>query len=147
MDCFDHQTRRKVMQSVRSVDTKPELLVRSYLFRHGFRFRLHVKSLPGHPDIVLPKYKTVVEVRGCFWHRHPGCKVATTPSSNIDFWQTKFKRNIERDKRHADELNALGWKLIVVWGCETAKKRFPPTLLAEFVTAHKTKRLDNKTNG
>ena len=92
-------------------------------------------NLPGHPDIVLPKYKTVVEVRGCFWHRHPGCKVATTPSSNTSFWQEKFKRNVERDKKHAKELKTLGWHLIVVWGCETSKKRFPPKELADFVTA------------
>ena len=118
MDCFDVTTRRKVMQSVRSNDTKPELVVRSFLFRHGFRFRLHVKSLPGHPDIVLPKYKTVIEVRGCFWHRHPGCRQATTPSTNAEFWQEKFKRNVERDRNTEKLLKELGWNLIVVWECE-----------------------------
>ena len=138
MDCFDRQTRRRVMQQVHSSDTKPEMLVRSYLHRNGFRFRLHVKDLPGHPDIVLPKYKTVVEVRGCFWHRHPGCKATTTPSSNSDFWQAKFKRNVERDKQHANELTALGWSLIVVWECETTKKRFPHVSLVQFVEFNKT---------
>jgi len=118
MDCFDVTTRRKVMQSVRSNDTTPELAVRSFLFRHGFRFRLHVKSLPGHPDIVLPKYKTVIEVRGCFWHRHPGCRQATTPSTNAEFWQEKFKRNVERDRNTEKLLKELGWNLIVVWECE-----------------------------
>ena len=137
MDCFDRQTRRRVMQQVHSSDTKPEMLVRSFLHKKGFRFRLHVKDLPGHPDIVLPKYKTVVEVRGCFWHRHQGCRSATTPSSNTDYWQAKFKRNVERDKQHEDELTALGWHLIVVWECETAKKRFPSASLVQFVESHK----------
>lgn len=89
--------------------------------------------MPGHPDIVLPKFKTVIEVRGCFWHRHPGCKIATMPSTNTLFWQTKFTRNVERDKKHAKELKALGWRLIVVWGCETTNKRFPPKKLVNFV--------------
>jgi len=121
------------MSRVRSTDTKPELKVRSFLFRHGFRFRLHVKTLPGHPDIVLPKYKTIIEIRGCFWHRHPGCKIATMPSSNVDFWQEKFRKNVERDAKHAAELQKLGWNLIIVWGCETAKKIFPPASLRDFV--------------
>ena len=128
------------MSRIRSTDTIPEKVVRSYLHKKGFRFRLHVKTLPGHPDIVLPKYKTVIEVRGCFWHRHPGCKIATTPSSNTDFWQAKFKRNVERDKRHAEELKALGWNLVVVWGCETARYKFPPTSLDVFIANSKQNR-------
>jgi len=134
------------MSRIRSANTKPEMIVRSYLHKNGFRFRLHVKSLPGHPDIVLPKYKTVVEVRGCFWHRHPGCKAMTIPSSNTEFWQEKFKRNVERDKRHAEELRALGWQLIVVWGCETEKKLFPPAELASFVSTNRKQHLP-LTNG
>ena len=137
MDSQTKEHRSWNMSRIRSTDTKPEMLVRSFLHRNGFRFRLHVKNLPGHPDIVLPKHRTVIEVRGCFWHRHPGCKSATTPSSNSDFWQAKFKRNIERDKQHADELTALGWQLIVVWECETAKKRFPSASLVQFVESHK----------
>lgn len=124
MDCFDAATRRRVMQRVRSNDTTPELVVRSFLFRQGFRFRLHVKNLPGHPDIVLPKYRTVVEVRGCFWHRHPGCRQATTPSTNAEFWQEKFKRNVERDRNTGKQLKELGWNLIVVWECELKKEGF-----------------------
>jgi len=124
MDCFDAATRRRVMQRVRSNDTKPELVVRSFLFRHGFRFRLHVKNLPGHPDIVLPKYQTVVEVRGCFWHRHPGCRQATMPSANVEFWREKFKRNVDRDRNTEKQLRELGWNLIVVWECELKNKRF-----------------------
>lgn len=125
------------MSRIRSADTKPELLVRSYLHKNGFRFRLHVKTLPGHPDIVLQKYKTAVEVRGCFWHRHPRCKFTTMPSSNAEFWKEKFKRNVERDKKHAKELKSLGWHLIVVWECETTKKLFPPKELADFVATYK----------
>ena len=136
MDSLTKEHRSWNMSRIRSTDTKPEMLVRSYLHGNGFRFRLHVKNLPGHPDIVLPKYKTVVEVRGCFWHRHPGCRSATNPSSNTDYWQAKFKRNVERDKKHADELKALGWRLIVVWECETSKRCFPPKELADFITDH-----------
>ena len=139
MDTRSQEQRSWNMSRIHSKDTKPEILVRSFLHRNGFRFRIHVKTLPGHPDIVLPKYKTVVEVRGCFWHRHLGCKIATTPASNTDFWQKKFKKNVERDKRHENELKALGWNLIVVWGCETTKKNFPPKDLADFVATYKTK--------
>ena len=118
MDSLTKEKRSWNMSRIRSNDTTPELAVRSFLFRHGFRFRLHVKSLPGHPDIVLPKYKTVIEVRGCFWHRHPGCRQATTPSTNAEFWQEKFKRNVERDRNTEKLLKELGWNLIVVWECE-----------------------------
>jgi DNA mismatch endonuclease (patch repair protein) len=128
------------MSRIRSANTRPELIVRSYLHKNGFRFRLHSKKLPGHPDIVLLKYKTVIEVRGCFWHRHPGCKVATTPLSNTEFWLTKFKQNVDRDKKNAEELMALGWRLIVVWSCETEKKHFPPKELATFVSTNRANR-------
>lgn len=128
MDCFDKKTRSRVMQSVPSENTKPEMLVRSFLHKNGFRFRLHSKKLPGHPDIVLPKYKTVIEVRGCFWHRHPGCRQATMPSSNVEFWQKKFKRNLDRDKKTEKQLNELGWNLIVVWECELKSNEFLKTL-------------------
>ena len=128
MDCFDKKTRSRVMQSVPSENTKPEMLVRSFLHKNGFRFRLHSKKLPGHPDIVLPKYKTVIEVRGCFWHRHPGCRQATMPSSNVEFWQKKFKRNVDRDKKTEKQLNELGWNLIVVWECELKSDEFLKSL-------------------
>lgn len=124
MDSLTKEKRSWNMSRIRSNDTTPELVVRSFLFRQGFRFRLHVKNLPGHPDIVLPKYKTVVEVRGCFWHRHPGCRQATTPSTNAEFWQEKFKRNVERDRNTEKLLKELGWNLIVVWECELKKEGF-----------------------
>ena len=122
MDVFSHQQRSKIMSLIHSQNTEPELFIRSFLFEHGFRFRLHGKDLPGSPDIVLPKYKTVIEVRGCFWHRHPGCKVATMPSSNVDFWKAKFDRNVTRDKRNELAIRRLGWHLIVLWTCQIHNK-------------------------
>ena len=112
------------MSRIKSKDTTPERIVRSFLHRNGFRFRLHVKDLPGKPDIVLPQYKTIIEVRGCYWHRHAGCKIATNPSTNSDFWQKKFSENIARDKRTEQELKALGWNVIVVWECEVENKKY-----------------------
>lgn len=124
MDNISSEHRSWNMSRIKSKDTTPERIVRSFLHHNGFRFRLHVKDLPGHPDIVLPKYKTVIEVRGCFWHRHPGCRQATTPSTNIDFWQEKFKRNVDRDRNTEKRLNELGWNLIVVWECELQNDGF-----------------------
>lgn len=124
MDNISSEHRSWNMSRIKSKDTTPERIVRSFLHHNGFRFRLHVKDLPGHPDIVLPKYKTVIEVRGCFWHRHPGCRQATTPSTNIDFWQEKFKRNVDRDRNNEKRLNELGWNLIVVWECELQNDGF-----------------------
>ena len=121
MDHLTPEKRSWNMSRIKSKDTTPERIVRSFLHRNGFRFRLHAKDLPGKPDIVLPKYKTVIEVRGCFWHRHPGCKSATSPSSNVDFWQKKFAANVSRDERTEQELKKLGWNVIVVWECETGK--------------------------
>ena len=107
MDRLNKERRSWNMSRIRSQDTKPELLIRSFLYQRGFRFRLHEKGLPGSPDIVLPKYRTVIEIRGCFWHRHPGCKVATTPSSNVEFWNTKFEQNVARDKKNEVAISNL----------------------------------------
>lgn len=107
------------MSRIQASNTKPELIVRSLLHRMGYRFRLHRKDLPGKPDIVLPRYHAVVFVHGCFWHRHEGCKECTTPKSNTEFWLKKFKKNVERDVRVAQELEGMGWKVVVVWSCET----------------------------
>jgi DNA mismatch endonuclease (patch repair protein) len=107
------------MRSVRSRHTKPEILVRSALHRLGFRFRLHRKDLPGKPDIVLPKLKTAIFVNGCFWHRHSGCAKATSPKSNVDFWNAKFEANVARDLSNRIELESMGWRVVVVWQCQS----------------------------
>lgn len=117
MDIFSPQKRSWNMSRIKSKDTAPEMRVRSALHRAGYRFRLHVKDLPGKPDIVLPKYKTVIFVHGCFWHRHKGCSKATTPSTNQEFWKKKFQQNVGRDKRNQAKLKKLGWKVVVVWEC------------------------------
>jgi len=106
------------MSRIRSKDTKPEIAVRSLLHRMGYRFRLHRRDLPGKPDIVLPKHRTVVLVHGCFWHRHKGCKYAYIPRSRVDFWEKKFAENVERDNRNRKDLRREGWKVIVVWECQ-----------------------------
>ena len=108
------------MSRIRGKDTCPEKQVRSALHRAGYRFRLHRKDLPGHPDIVLPKYRTVVFVHGCFWHRHKGCRFAYTPKSRTAFWNEKFQDNIKRDCRNARALRTLGWRVVTVWECEAA---------------------------
>lgn len=110
------------MSRIRSKNTKPEIIVRSLLHRMGFRFRLHRKDLPGKPDIVLPKYKTVIFVHGCFWHRHKGCTKCTTPSTNKNFWINKFKKNVENDEKHNKKLKKMGWKVITIWECEARKE-------------------------
>ena len=116
------------MSRIRAKDTKPEMLVRSWLHRHGYRFRLHVASLPGHPDIVLPRHRALIEVRGCFWHRHPGCRTASVPTSHRRFWTEKFRRNVERDRLHEEQWRQLGWRVFVVWECELAPRRRAATL-------------------
>ena len=117
MDTLTPEQRHKNMQRIRSKDTKPEVLVRKFLFSQGFRYRKNDRRLPGHPDIVLPKYHTVVFVHGCFWHRHPDCSKASTPTNNREFWQQKFDKNVERDFREQEKLKEMGWQVIVVWEC------------------------------
>ena len=106
------------MSGIRGRNTRPELIVRSWLHRNGYRFRLHRKDLPGSPDIVLPSRKIAIFVHGCFWHRHLGCRLSYTPKSNVERWQTKFDENVERDKRQRAALVELGWNPIVIWECE-----------------------------
>lgn len=108
-----------IMRAVRRAHTKPEVLVRKALHALGLRFRLHAKLLPGSPDIVLTKHQTVVFVHGCFWHRHPGCKYATTPKTRQEFWIPKFEGNVARDARKEAQLQELGWRVLIVWECET----------------------------
>jgi len=109
------------MSHVSGKDTKPELIVRSILHRMGFRFRLYRKDLPGNPDITLPKHKKIIFIHGCFWHGHENCPRSKRPHSNKDFWDEKLDKNIARDKANIEELNSLGWSVLVVWTCEVRK--------------------------
>jgi DNA mismatch endonuclease (patch repair protein) len=120
-DIFSPEKRSEIMSRVRSTNTKPEITVRSFLHRLGYRFRLHRQDLPGKPDIVLPKYRLVIFVNGCFWHQHTGCKKATIPKNNRAFWEAKLWRNIERDKLVHKELKDKGWNVLVIWECEAKK--------------------------
>lgn len=133
-DTFDKKTRSKIMARVHSTNTTPEIKVRKILHRSGYRFRLHPKYLPGKPDIVLPKYKTVIFVNGCFWHGCPTCKCAQIrPRTNEEYWQKKLDRNIERDKENIAALQEKGWKVLTVWECETKKKNID--MLVEKLTS------------
>ena len=121
-DTLSPRERSERMSRIRSTDTSPEIALRKALHALGLRFRVHDKRLPGKPDIVLPKFRTVIHVHGCFWHRHPGCKVATTPKSNTSFWREKFDRNVQRDLRNDAALAALGWSVFVAWECQLGSK-------------------------
>lgn len=118
VDTVDKATRSRMMSGIRSKDTKPEMQVRRFLHAAGFRYRLHVKELPGRPDIVLPKYRTVIQVHGCFWHRHSGCRLAAMPASNVEMWAAKFARNVERDREVERQLMEMGWRVLTVWECD-----------------------------
>ncbi len=118
------EQRSRNMSAIKSKNTKPEITVRKLLHSMGYRFRLHKKDLPGSPDIVLPKYKTVIFVHGCFWHRHQNCKYASNPKTRKEFWEAKFRENINRDKKHQENLSSMGWKIIIVWECEIKDKYF-----------------------
>ena len=113
------EQRSRNMSAIKSKNTKPEIKVRKVLHSMGYRFRLHRKDLPGSPDIVLPKYKTVIFVHGCFWHRHENCKYASIPKTRQEFWNKKFKTNIERDLEIQDKIKNLNWRSVVIWECET----------------------------
>ena len=116
------EQRSRNMSAIKSKNTKPEITVRKLLHSMGYRFRLHRKDLPGSPDIVLPKYKKVIFVHGCFWHRHQNCKYASNPKTRREFWEKKFKENIERDKKTQEKLKNLGWKPNIVWECEVKNR-------------------------
>ena len=118
MDNRSKEARSKNMSHIPSNNTKPEETVRKYLFSKGFRYRKNVSSLPGKPDVVLPKYKTAVFINGCFWHAHNGCKWFVPPKSNTDFWNKKFEYNICRDQKNYAALKRTGWNVIIVWECE-----------------------------
>jgi DNA mismatch endonuclease (patch repair protein) len=122
-DHVDAQTRSRIMQRIRSKDTKPELAVRSFLHRAGFRFRLHVRGLPGTPDLVLSKYRAAFSVHGYFWHQHPCCKHSGIPLSRREYWEPKLRRTIARDRRHRAALRRAGWRALVLWECRVTENR------------------------
>lgn len=129
MDVHSKETRSYNMSRIRSKDTKPEMLVRRFLHKNGFRYRLHVKDLPGKPDIVLPKYKTLIFIHGCFWHGHKGCKYFVVPKTRTDWWLEKIGRNVENDKLSKSLLLIAGYTVIDIWECE-----LKPILINEALT-------------
>ena len=128
MDVLNHIQRHKNMVAIHAKDTKPELIVRKYLWAHGFRYRLNYRRLPGHPDLVLRKYRTCIFVNGCFWHGHQGCKYFVMPKTNTEFWEKKISRNKQRDLEEQQQLAKMGWHVIVVWECELKPKKREQTL-------------------
>lgn len=137
-DTFTKEQRSKIMSRVKSTNTKPEILVRQLLHRMGHRFRLHRKDLPGKPDIVLPRHHKVIFVHGCFWHGHEGCPRAARPTTNVDFWNAKIDRNIERDGQNRRELEAEGWESLVIWQCQTRDIKALQNSLKRFLAVEDT---------
>ena len=131
-DTLTKAERSRLMSKIRSKNTGPERAVRSLLHRAGYRFRIHVRSLPGTPDVVLPASRVVVFVHGCFWHRHKGCKIATTPKTHKKFWFDKFAKNVANDLKHRRRLRRLGWRVVVVWACQL---KAPQKILARIQAA------------
>mgnify|MGYP000976670201 CR=1 FL=1 len=130
MDVHSPEQRSFNMSRIRGTDTHPEMMVRKWLWLNGYRYRLHRKNLPGKPDIVLPKYRVVIFVHGCFWHRH-GCHSTTAPESRRDFWNEKFQENVRRDKRNIEALLESAWRVLVVWECTLRGKNAIPDQVAE----------------
>lgn len=128
MDTVSPEQRSRIMSRIRGRDTKPEMIVRRRLFAAGWRFRVCDKRLPGKPDVVVARARTIIDIRGCFWHRH-GCAVSTMPKSNVAFWMEKWSKNVRRDKRNEKAWREAGWNLIVVWECALAKRSLERTLL------------------
>jgi DNA mismatch endonuclease, patch repair protein len=122
-DTFSKEKRSLIMSRIRSKDTSPEMVVRKYLFNSGYRYRLHSKLLPGRPDMVLPKYKTVIFVHGCFWHGHFNCNKAGLPKTRTDWWKAKIDKNMNNDICNRLLLEELGWKVVIIWQCELRKNR------------------------
>ena len=136
-DIMDSQRRSAMMARIRGRNTGPELAVRRIAHRMGLRFRLHRKDLPGRPDLVFPKHRLAVFVHGCFWHRHEGCRHASTPKSRTTFWMTKLAANVARDRRQEEALRAIGWRVLVIWGCETGDRRAVERKLAALTRSNR----------
>ncbi len=145
-DIYSKQKRSEIMSNISGKETKPEILVRKFLFSNGFRFRKNDKRYPGKPDIVLPKYKTVIFVHGCFWHGHD-CPAGKLPETNKKFWEEKIAGNVERDKRNKAELEKLGWKVITIWQCELKNKNIRMKVLGSLTSMlHKRVHLTNSSD-
>lgn len=128
LDKLTPEERSKHMSKIKGKNTKPEMVVRKFLHANGFRFRLHDKSIPGRPDIKLPKYKTVIFIHGCFWHGHSNCRIYQMPKTRVDFWNNKISANKERDNDRISTLKAMGWNVIVLWECELKPTKRAGTL-------------------
>lgn len=143
MDKMTKEQRHKCMASIKGKNTKPELVVRNYLFSRGFRYRINHPRLPGHPDIVLRKYRTVIFINGCFWHGHEGHECFRPPKSNIEFWTSKIQRNKERDRAEQQQLAKMGWHSITIWECQLKPKRREKTLQSLVFTLNRIYLLDH----
>lgn len=150
-DTMTPEERSRCMAAIKGKDTKPEMIVRKYLFSRGLRYRVQVKKLPGRPDIVLRKYKTVVFVDGCFWHGHEGCRFFRLPKSNVEFWQQKIERNMARDSRNEMLLEAMGWRVLRVWECDVravaGRKEFLDRLYDRIVEGFRLERKEEWISG
>ncbi len=138
-DVHSKEVRSYNMSRIKGKNTKPEMLVRNFLHSYGFRYRLHVKDLPGKPDIVLPKYKTVIFVHGCFWHGHEGCKYYVVPKTKTEWWLNKINGNIDNDEKALSSLQNMGWKIITIWSCQlkpTVMGKYLEQLLKELNTSN-----------
>lgn len=145
------EERSRCMAAIKGKDTKPEMIVRKYLFSRGLRYRVQVKKLPGRPDIVMKKYKTVVFVNGCFWHGHEGCRYFRLPKSNVEFWRQKIERNVARDARNEAELDAMGWRVLRVWECDvravSGRQEFLDRLYERIVEGYRLERQEEWISG
>ena len=128
-DKFSKEVRSQIMAKIKKTDSKPELVVRKFLFKHGFRYRINVRKFPGCPDVVLSKYKTIVFINGCFWHAHKNCKYNKMPKSNREYWLPKINRNVERDTINKKTLQGMGWKVLFLWECKIMDKESEEYLL------------------
>jgi len=126
-DVFSKEERSEIMRKVKSKNTKPEMIVRRFLFQSGFRYRLHDRKLPGAPDIKLPRFKTLIFINGCLWHGHSECSSADLPQTNMLYWKTKIRKNIIRDKKNLSALKSMGWKVITIWECDMKRKNLENT--------------------
>ncbi len=142
-DSLTPEMRSINMSHIHGNNTSIEIKVRQYLFKNGFRYRKNVKNLPGKPDIVLSKYKTVIFIHGCFWHRHENCKRATMPKSNTEYWSNKFEKNVENDKTHIECLHSQGWHVIVLWECEI-NRNFDVTMQRTIAEIKQNVQMNNK---